>query len=181
MSITNSIFDTDAVSRSSDGSNTYGGALYLSALTAVISDCVFTNCQAKAPYTKHGGGAITVVGASNVLIERSAFNKCFIVRNDEANTPRNCGLGGTIQVECTDAQKTNFTMRDCVIDGSYARTNGGKGGVIYISGNKVTVNRCKSCCRRARSCRKEALSRTHRPRMLRVLKPWFQRHIAVML
>jgi hypothetical protein len=31
-------------------------------------------------------------------------------------------------------------MRDCVIDGSYARTNGGKGGVIYIKGNKVAVN-----------------------------------------
>lgn len=138
--ITNSIFDTDTVSRAADNSYPYGGALYLSALTAVISDCVFTNCLVKSPFKAHGGGAITVVGASNILIERSTFNKCFIVRNDELNNPRDVGYGGAIQIDCTDAQKTNFTMRDCVIDGSYARTNGGKGGVIYISGSKVAVN-----------------------------------------
>ena len=136
-------FEGNHLVRQSDGSILCGGAIYATGAAVALYDCAFKNNWVVSYFVTHNGGALCLEGAGSAVISNCTFLGNYTQRADESGTVRNCGYGGTVYFSPSNASRLEMT--DCTIDGSYSRSNGGAGGVLYLSGSKQTtvLNRVK--------------------------------------
>ena len=143
LTAVDTLFDGNRLVRNNDNSNPYGGAIYATGAAVSISGCAFKDNWIASYSAAHNGGALCIEGAGSAVISNCTFLGNYTQRRDEFDTERKRGYGGTIYFAPSNASRLELT--DCTIDGSYSRSNGGAGGVLYLSGSKQTtvLNRVK--------------------------------------
>jgi Right handed beta helix region len=112
-----------------NGSNTYGGGIYLNDSAVIIKDCVITGNTALL-----GGGGIYWTNSARTGIFPPTIKNSVIKQNSVTQT----GLGTGIAI----SGNSSTTLMNTIIDRNSALDTSSTGAALYISDSECTIANC---------------------------------------